>query len=92
MKRLPMNPREDADVIRTGEFPDASEPPRQYIRPVCSNCKHWTRSKWPEKYVKQWGPATDGECRVNPAVVEFEDGSHSRVMTGEGFSCKRWKP
>jgi hypothetical protein len=31
MKRLPMNPREDADVIRTGTFPDAIEQAAQNL-------------------------------------------------------------
>lgn len=91
-----MNPREDADVKRTGEFPSWTEPPRKYLNPICENCKHWKRDKWPAKYVKQWGPATSGECTHESNAPCFsgtdEDGTEhfSTVKTGVSATCKHW--
>ena len=98
MKRLPMNPREDADVIRTGEFPNADEPPRPYVAPVCMNCRWWLRDKWPAKYVKQWGEAPEGECLHESQAPCFsstdENGVEhfSKFKTGCSATCKHWEP
>ncbi len=91
-----MNPREDADVIRTGEFPDATEPARPFVNPICENCKHWKRDRWDAAYVKQWGPATSGECLHESRRPCFgstdEDGTEhfSKFKTGRSATCKHW--
>lgn len=91
MKRLPVNPREDADVIRTGTFPDASEPPRPYVPVRCETCRFWIRKKYPAKYVKQWGEAQEGECIVSSKCFEFEDGTFSVTITGSQATCDKWE-
>lgn len=97
MKRLPQNPREDADVLRTGTFPDMDAPVAPYVNPVCENCRFWKRDKWPAKYVKQWGKARDGECLHSSAAPCLswmdEDGNEvfSKRKTGALVSCQYWE-
>ena len=97
MKRLPMNPREDADVIRTGEFPDASEPARPYVRPVCENCIFWQREKWDDDYVEKWGESNEGQCmhgsrRACFSGIDKNGVEHfSRTITGCYATCTHWE-
>jgi hypothetical protein len=97
MKRLPQNPREDADVLRTGTFPDMDAPVAPYVNPVCENCRFWKRDKWPAKYVKQWGEAGEGECLHAAKQPCFgttdEDGVEhfSKHKTGAFVTCKHWE-
>lgn len=97
MKRLPQNPREDADVLRTGTFPDMDTPVAPYVNPVCENCRFWKRDKWPAKYVKQWGEAREGECLRQSNIACFghtdEHGVEhfSKFKTGVLASCNDWE-